>query len=75
MQSESSTIMNAELGYHFNPTWTLKLDILNFFNTKTNDVEYYYTYRLPGQGSAGASGKAIHPAEPQEFRASLEARF
>lgn len=73
--SQSSTIVNAELGYKFDSTWTLKVDALNLFNVKTDDIEYYYNYRLPGQPAGGASGKVIHPAEPLEFRVSLEARF
>ena len=75
VQSESSALMNAELGYHFTPAWALKLNVLNLFNVKTNDIEYDYNYRLPGQGASGASGKVIHPAEPMEFRVSVEARF
>jgi outer membrane receptor protein involved in Fe transport len=75
VQSQSSTICDAELGYRLDSTWTLKVDAINLFDTKTDDIEYYYTYRLPGQPAAGVSGKVIHPAEPLEIRASIEARF
>lgn len=75
VKSNSSMIVNAEIGYTFNPVWTLRVDILNLFNTKTNDVEYYYVSRLPGEPAAGVADIHLHPAEPLEVRASLTARF
>lgn len=75
VQSNSSTLVNAQIGYHFNDIWTMKLDILNLLDTKTDDIEYYYTSRLPGEPAAGVNDKHIHPAEPIEFRVGVEARF
>ena len=75
VKSNSSTIVNAEVGYQIDPSWTLRVDILNLLNTKTNDIEYYYTSRLPGEPAAGVADIHLHPAEPLEIRASLTARF
>ena len=43
VQSNSSTLVDMQVGYHFNNVWTLKVDILNLFNTMTDDIEYYYS--------------------------------
>lgn len=75
VQSNSSTLLNLQGGYHFNDVWTLKLDVLNLLNTKTDDIQYYYTSRLPGEAAGGVADKHIHPAEPIEFRVGVEARF
>ena len=60
------------MGYHFNETWTLKMDILNLLNTKTDDIQYFYTSRLPGEAAGGVADKHVHPAEPIEFRVGLD---
>jgi outer membrane receptor protein involved in Fe transport len=75
VRSNSSTIVNAQVGYNFTPRLTLTVDFLNLFDTKTDDIQYFYTYRLQGQPAAGVSGRVIHPAEPFEVRAGLTYRF
>ncbi len=75
VKSNSSTIVNAEVGYQFNPTWTLRVEILNLLDTKTDDIQYYYVSRLPGEPAGGAADRHIHPAEPLEIRVGLTARF
>lgn len=75
IRSNSSTFVDAELGYNINDVWSVKADMLNLLNAKTDDIEYYYTYRLQGQPAAGETGKVVHPAEPFELRITLTARF
>lgn len=77
--SADSTLFNAEVGYQFNETWTLKAEILNVFDKKKNDIEYYYASRLgnepAGPDDGGYNDRHIHPAEPFEFRIGVTARF
>jgi hypothetical protein len=49
--------------------------LLNLFNAKTNQIEYYYLSRLPGEPIDGIADRHVHPAEPLAVRLSLAARF
>jgi hypothetical protein len=75
VQSNSSTIINAEVGYHFTKNLTFTTELLNVGDVKTDDIQYYYQYRLPGQPAAGVSGTVVHPAEPFEARFALTYDF
>ena len=52
----------------------LTLDVFNLLDAKINDIQYYYQYRLPGQGSSD-TGKIVHPAEPRSARLTLRMAF
>ena len=49
----------------------MRLDVLNLFNRKADDVTYFYTSRLQGEPAEGVADKHFHPAEPRTFRVSL----
>ena len=71
---------NLKLGYRFNRHWQASLDVLNLFDRKANDVEYWGTSCTraegPGcNGGAGFGGRLVHPLEPRTFRASVRASF
>ncbi len=70
VQSLSSTLVNARLGYNFDNGVRFQLDALNLFNAKTNQIEYYYESRLPNE-AAGVFDRHVHPVEPLAVRASL----
>ena len=53
----------------------LQLDVLNLFNAQTNQIEYYYLSRLPGEPIGGVADRHVHPAEPLAVRLTLAARF
>ena len=75
MRSASSLIFNARAGYRFDNGVKLQLDVLNLFNAQTNQIEYYYLSRLPGEPIGGIADRHIHPAEPRAFRVTVAARF
>lgn len=79
VQSDSSMIFNARVGYKFgfNPVkdWRLLVDFFNVFDTKTADIDYYYVSRLPGEPPAGVNDIHTHPADPLEIRVTLKAVF
>ena len=75
VRSQSSLIFNARAGYQFDNGMRLQLDVLNLFNANTNQIEYYYLSRLPGEPIDGVADRHIHPAEPLAVRLTLAARF
>ena len=75
VRSLSSLIFNARAGYKFDSGIRLQLDVLNLFNAKTNQIEYYYLSRLPGEPIDGVADRHVHPAEPLAVRLTLAGRF
>lgn len=69
VESRESLQFNARLGYRWE-NWDLALDVLNLFDRKDNDIEYFYTSRLPGEAAAGIDDVHLHPAEPRTVRLS-----
>lgn len=69
VESKDSLQFNARVGYRLE-NWDFAIDCLNLFDRKDNDIEYYYTSRLPGEPAAGIDGVHLHPAEPRTIRIS-----
>ena len=80
-RSKASTVVNARVAYRITPRIVLGAEILNLFNAKYNDAEYFDAYRLKGQPANPSSADGsymdhtIHPGEPLEVRASLTLSF
>jgi hypothetical protein len=74
MDSRQSWQLNGRIGYRKND-WEVAVDCLNILGRDDNDIEYYYTSRLPGEPLAGVDDVHLHPAEPRTFRISLTRRF
>ena len=75
VRSLSSLIFNARAGYRFDNGVKLQLDVLNLFNAQTNQIEYYYLSRLPGEPIGGVADRHVHPAEPRAVRLTLAGKF
>lgn len=75
VRSRSSLIFNARAGYKFDNGLRVQLDVLNLFNAQTNQIEYYYLSRLPGEPIDGIADRHIHPTEPLAVRLTVAARF
>lgn len=75
VRSLSSLIFNARAGYRFDNGLRVQLDVLNLFNTQTNQIEYYYLSRLPGEPIDGVADRHVHPAEPLAVRLTIAGRF
>lgn len=75
VRSQASLIFNARAGYKFDNGLKLQLDVLNLFNARTNQIEYYYLSRLPGEPIGGVADRHVHPAEPLAVRLTLAGRF
>ena len=70
----STTLVNWNLGWQ-RDNLKLELGVFNLFDSKANDIAYYYQYRLPNQPPEGVEGKLIHPVEPRLFRGTISISF
>jgi hypothetical protein len=55
--------------------WRVKVDLLNLFDSKSSDIDYFYTSRLQGEPLGGVDGIHFHPVEPFTLRVALLASF
>ena len=74
VRSSSSTLTNLRLGYKFDKSTQLAVDVYNLFDRKANDIEYWYDSQLSSEASA-VSDRHIHPTEPRSLRLSISHRF
>ena len=71
VRSKSSTLVNLQAGYKITQQLRASIDILNLFNTRVSDIDYYYASRLPGEAAA-VNDIHTHPAEPRAVRVTLK---
>ncbi len=73
-------LANLKLGYRLTPTLQLGVDVLNMFDKKANDIEYWggactRSEQADGSCGGGIDGRLVHPLEPRTLRLSLRAMF
>ena len=74
-RSNSTTSLNARVGYRFNPKMRVELDGFNLTNRRASAIDYFYTSRLPGEAAGGVESIHFHPIESRSFRLSLVVNF
>ena len=75
VQSKSTSLWNAELGYRATPKARLVVELYNLLNARVADIDYYYASRLPGEPAAGVDDVHTHPALPRSIRAGVQVTF
>jgi hypothetical protein len=70
-RAEGSSMVNFRLGYAINENFAIALDVLNLFDSRDHDVEYFYESQLPGE-SAPVEDRHYHVFEPRAARLNLE---
>lgn len=75
VESSSTTLVNARVGYRFSKQLSAWLDCFNVFDRKASDIEYFYASRLPGEPVDGIEDVHFHPAEPRTFRLTVQLSF
>ncbi|WP_018412516.1 TonB-dependent receptor [Methyloversatilis thermotolerans] len=75
VKSDTVTLAYLRVGRALTPSVRLMLDVYNLFDSKDNDIEYYYTSRLAGEAAGGVDDRHIHPVEPRTLRLTLNAKF
>jgi outer membrane receptor protein involved in Fe transport len=74
-QDKGYSEVNLDLGYTVNRNLKVQVGVFNLFNTKANAAAFYYTSRLPGEPSEGATDTQVHPLEPTSARFTVTATF
>jgi len=73
-RSKSSTVVNLAYTYSLGPA-AFTVDVLNLFNSRDNDITYFYASRLPGEPAAGVDDIHFHPVESRQVRAGVHYTF
>ncbi len=74
VRADPLTVVNARVEYQLGRV-ELAADLLNVFNAKDNEIEYFYASRLPGEPAGGIEDRHIRPVEPRQLRVSATVRF
>jgi hypothetical protein len=72
VESDGSNMANLLVGWS-NGRWRLKLEVLNLFDSKDHDVDYFYASRLSGEPVNGVDDIHYHIFEPRQAR--IQASF
>jgi hypothetical protein len=75
VRSRRSLLVNLEAGYRLAPRTRIVLDVVNLFDSRDSDIDYYYTSRLPGEPAQGVDDIHTHPLQPRTARVSLRFDF
>jgi hypothetical protein len=62
--------VNARAGYRWANGWRVYLDGLNLFDSRTDQIAYYYESRLRNEAMPVAD-RHIHPVEPLAVRLTV----
>jgi hypothetical protein len=75
VESQSTSLVNGEIGYRFSRQLSFVLQLFNLFDSNVSDIDYFYTSRLPGEPVEGVDDIHLHPALPRSARLSLRVNF
>lgn len=73
-KADATSLVNLALGYEI---WGFdtKLELLNIFDSKDHDIDYFYESRLAGEPAEGVEDLHYHPVEPRMVRVSVSYHF
>jgi outer membrane receptor protein involved in Fe transport len=73
-RSAATTVVNADYRYQWQQ-WHVALELLNLFDSRDNDIDYFYTSRLDGEAAQGIDDTHSHPLAGRSLRVKLSYRF
>jgi hypothetical protein len=73
-RSNLTALLNAEVGYKINKTWSVYAEFLNLLNRRDSDIDYAYISRITPT-AAPAFADVFHPTEPFQVRFGLRRTF
>ncbi|HEU5124426.1 MAG TPA: TonB-dependent receptor [Verrucomicrobiae bacterium] len=73
-KSHETILLNAQVGYHINRTWTVSAEILNLLDRRDHDIDYAYESRI-SRNARSRTEIHFHPVEPIQIRFALTAKF
>jgi len=90
-RSPATSLVNARIGYGFDNGWSVRLDVLNLLNARTNQITYAYGSLIktdslfvacnsatPPPAAVcrnGVMDSVLHPVEPLAARLTVTAKF
>jgi hypothetical protein len=75
MKSNSTSIVNGEIGYKFSDRLRFVVEGFNLFNVEASDIDYYFASRLPGEPEGGVGDFHFHAAIPRSVRVAFRVSF
>jgi len=73
-QSNSTILLNAEVGYQITKKWRFVTEFLNLLNRRDHDIDYAYESRITPTADS-AFTDVFHPVEPFQVRFGLRRTF
>ena len=73
-RSASTALLNAEVGYHINKSWSVLAQLFNLLDRSDHDIDYAYVSRITPTDAA-AFTDVFHPVEPFQLRVGLHYTF
>lgn len=67
IRADAASLMNLNVGWAFGDL-RVAAALLNVFDEKASDIEYFYASRIPGQPAGGVEDVHFHPVEPRQLR-------
>ncbi len=74
VRGPATTVANARVGRTFGKA-EVSIDILNLFDTRRADADYFYASRLPGEAPGGVEGIHSRAVEPRQVRLGIKLRM
>jgi hypothetical protein len=74
VQSESTSIVNGEIGYQFSERLRLTGEVYNLFDADVSDIDYFFESRLREE-TVGVEDIHFHAAIPRSARLALRVSF
>jgi outer membrane receptor protein involved in Fe transport len=74
VRSDSTTVVNMEVGRRIGERFSVALAVYNLFDSGDNDITYFYESQLAGETEA-LEDRHFHPVEPRTLRLTVETRF
>ncbi len=77
VRGPATTLVNFRAAWTPNNFWGLEIygELLNAFDSKDNDIAYFYATRFPGEPAEGIEGLNSRIVEPRQVRVGLTKRF
>ena len=74
VRADPLTVVNGRIGYSFGRI-EVAADVINIFNSRDKEIEYFYASRLPGEPVDGIDDRHFKSVEPRQLRVSATVKF
>ncbi len=76
VKADPASVVNLQIGYEIKEKdLSVHVDVLNLFDAKDNDIEYFFASRLEGEPADGVEDVHFHPVEPRTVRLYVKKRL